>query len=288
MISAISANSGTTWTAARSPPAGHASAGSAPFFAARADATEASASRSPDAIRHLNDLVLEALGFTPTRQTLTLSRSTVDELTVPVAATVITGTGLLLVALDAGLAGEVDDLFDTAGAASDLPAAGLLLDPLMLTGEKKAVRPAVDAVGQLFSCDEPPRFVLVCGGRVVLLADRSKWAEGRFLAVDLDAALERNDTKKGGELETISALFTADVLVPGALAGTGAGADGDEGDDDEASAGVGGGSILDELLDKSHKHAVGVSKELRGGIRRSIEILANEVIEQRLAASAPA
>lgn len=68
----------------------------AKFFAARADATEASASRSPDAIRHLNDLVLEALGFTPTRQTLTLSRSTVKQLTVPVATTVITGTGLLL------------------------------------------------------------------------------------------------------------------------------------------------------------------------------------------------
>ena len=43
--------------------------------------------------------------------------------------------------------------------------------------------------------DEPPRFVLVLGGRIALLAERAKWAEGRYLAVDLDAALERNDVK---------------------------------------------------------------------------------------------
>ena len=76
-------------------------------------------------------------------------------------------------------------------------------------------------------------------GCVVLLAERAKWAEGRFLAVDLDLALEPADTR-AGELETIAALFSADALVP-----------------DEGQA------VLDELVDKSHKHAVGVSKELR-------------------------
>ena len=107
--------------------------------------------------------------------------------------------------------------------------------------------------------------MLVLGGRIVLLAERAKWAEGRYLAVDLDAALERNDAKAKGELETIAALFSADALLPG-------GTDGD-----------GAQSALDELVDKSHKHAVGVSKALREGIRDSIEILANEVIEQRRA-----
>ena len=42
-----------------------------------------------------------------------------------------------------------------------------------------------------------------------------------------------------------------------------------------------GQSVLDELVDNSHKHAVGVSKELRTGLVESVEILANEVVQQR-------
>ncbi|MGB5758208.1 MAG: hypothetical protein WBM50_14925, partial [Acidimicrobiales bacterium] len=103
------------------------------------------------------------------------------------------------------------------------------------------------------------------GGRVVVLAERAKWADGRYLAVDLDAALERNDVRKAGELETIASLFSNDAINPEA----------------DADGQGGGQSVLDELVDKSHKHAVGVSKDLRHGIRDSIELLANEVIELR-------
>ncbi len=229
------------------------------FFAARADAAEASRERRAVAVRALNNLVLTALGFPPPQQTerLTLVRGEVDKLEAPVATAHETSTGLLLVALHAGFAADVDDLFDTDGS----DAAGRLPEPLWRPGDKKAVHNAADAVNELFAVDDPPRFVLVCGGPVLLLADRTRWSEGRFLAVDLDAALERNDTKKAGELETIAALFSADALVA----------------DD-------GQSVLDELTDRSHRHAVGVSKELRHGLRRSIEILANEVIRQRLAA----
>ncbi|MEZ5234481.1 MAG: hypothetical protein R2749_17505 [Acidimicrobiales bacterium] len=183
-------------------------------------------------------------------------RASVDKLEVTPAAQVHDATGLIVVALDAGLAADVDDLFDDATDQ----APGSLLRPLWRVGDKKQVRSVADAVGELFACDEPPRYVLVCSGRLVLLAERARWAEGRFLAVDLDAALERNDTSKAGELETIAALFSTDVLVPSE-----------------------GPSVLDTLTERSHKHAVGVSKELRHGIRRSIELLANEVIAQRLA-----
>jgi hypothetical protein len=226
----------------------------APFFAARARATEAGGATRVDAVRTLNTLVLEALGFTVERRTLDLVHTTVDELRVPLASSVDTGSGLLLVALDAGLADDVDDLFD-----SSLDAGVQLFDPLTKVGEKRLVRCPADAVGDVFATDDPPRWVMVVAGRIVLLAERAKWAEGRFLAVDLDAALERNDIRKAGEIETIAALFSTDVVVP-----------------DEGQA------VIDELSDKSQKHAVGVSKDLREGIRQSIEILANEVIEQRL------
>lgn len=232
----------------------------AEFFRLRARAAEASGNQRDNAVRDLNAHVLISLGFDASPTTIDLKRNTVDLVEVEVAASVDTSTGLLLVALNAGFADSVDDLFDV-GATTDNPA-GLLLDQIWLASEKKQVREAAKAIGEVFSCDDPPRFVLLMGGRVLLLAERSKWAEGRYLAVDLDAALERNDAKAKGELETVAALFSADALVPG-------------------SSGDGGQSLLDELVDKSTKHAVGVSKELRTGIRESIELLANEVVDQR-------
>ncbi len=257
------------------------------FFPARAAVVEAAqgsgpsaAARRDDATRALNDVVLAALGFGTGadggRATLALPRAGgTDTLSITVAARVEDPTGLLLVALDCGVATDVDELFDDeTGDGADEQAgdgdpggAGLLLDPLRRELGNHEIASAADAPGELFSVDDAPRFVLLCAGTTLLLAERSKWAEGRFLAVDLDAALERVDARARGELETIAALFSADALVPGHL-----------GDDDATS-------VLDRLTEASQKHAVGVSKELRDGMRRSVEILANEVIDQRLAES---
>lgn len=248
------------------------------FFQTKADAVEATRATRADAVRDLNDLMLAALGFTPRRKELVFDRNGgTDQLTATVATSVESATGLLLVAIDAGLATEVDELFDDTEApagttsAATTPA-GLLLDPMFQDSGKHAIHTVADAPGALFSLDEPPRYVLVLAGAVLLLAERSKWAEGRFLAVDLDAALGRADVSAKGELESIAALFSADSLIPGHL-------------DVYPDATVSATSVLDQLTENSQKHAVGVSKELREGMRRSIEILANEVIEQRLAKS---
>ena len=172
----------------------------------------------------------------------------------------------MLVAIDTGLVlDDIDKFFDTDPREDGLPSAGRLLDPLSREGGNEQLASAADAPSAFFSLDDPPRFVLLCGGTSVLLAERTKWAEGRFLAVDLDAALGRGDVTARGELETIAALFSADALLPGHLGEQGA------------------TSFFDEVEDKSTRHAIGVSKELREGMRRSVEILANEVIQQRLA-----
>ncbi|MFZ1638046.1 MAG: hypothetical protein WAT56_09725, partial [Candidatus Microthrix parvicella] len=81
------------------------------FFKTRATASEATGDRATAAVEHLNDVVLEALGLEPNRNDLELTRNTTDKLTIPTAATAETGTGLWLVALDAGLADSADDLF---------------------------------------------------------------------------------------------------------------------------------------------------------------------------------
>ncbi|HKI18548.1 MAG TPA: DNA methyltransferase, partial [Isosphaeraceae bacterium] len=81
-------------------------------------------------------------------------------------------------------------------------------------------------------------------------------AEGRYLAVSLDTAIDRADQP---ELETIAALFSADVLQPPAEGGT---------------------EQLAHWVDESRKHAVGVSAELREGLRESVQIIANEVLDR--------
>jgi hypothetical protein len=97
--------------------------------------------------------------------------------------------------------------------------------------------------------------LLLCGG-ALLLADRRTWAEGRFLAVDLDTALERNNRAQNGELAVIAALFCHETLT---------GRDGTP-------------PLLDTLLVASTNNATGVTGELREGLQRSVEIIANEVL----------
>ncbi|MDT0378312.1 hypothetical protein RM572_05900 [Streptomyces sp. DSM 42041] len=105
----------------------------------------------------------------------------------------------------------------------------------------------------------PPRFVLLLCGGVIVLADRHAWGEGRYLAANLDAALERYDRKQYGELATIAGLFSHDALAP---------------------AEDGKGPAIDALVKASRDNAVGVSGELRQGLQKSVEIIANEVLDR--------
>ncbi len=142
-------------------------------------------------------------------------------------------------------------------AALDPDDAGRLLHPVDLEASAAPLKDAKALTDFLFACDAPPRYVLLVVGGVIVLADRLAWPEGRYLAADLDAALNRRDDRHGGELDTLAALFGADSLrVP------------DEG----------GTAPLAGFLDKSGKHAVGVSTGLREGLRLSVEWIANAVL----------
>ena len=163
-----------------------------------------------------------------------------------------TPTGTHLIVLQAHDAATVEDLLDSSDGG-----AGQLLTPARLGSA--AITATATVISELFQATEPPALVLVTAGAWVLLAERSSWPEGRWLAADLATACERRDTKAAGELETIAALFSGDVLLPR---------------DD--------GSIpWLEMLEDSVKHAVGVSQDLRDGIRESIELLATDVLHRR-------
>nr|WP_279164030.1 restriction endonuclease subunit M [Rhodococcus erythropolis] len=143
-----------------------------------------------------------------------------------------------------------------------------LISPLQLsiTGAKTEPMGSVSkAVTQLFVSDNAPRYLLVVAGSVVLLTDAARWSEGRYLAFDVATALDRRDEKATGELAHHAGLWSADVLLP---------------NDD-------GKTALDAFTEDSEKHAVGVSEDLREGLRISIEKIANEVLDQRRAAGRP-
>ena len=194
------------------------------------------------AVKKQNDDVLRALGFTASRGVVDVERSG-ETFAVPVAC-----HGQNVVAIDCGWAADTD-------AALDADRAGRLLDPVE-TGSREVSTAGAKLARWLFDTDEPPRYVLLLHGGVLILADRLTWAEGRYLAVSLDTAIDRADP---AELETIAALFSADILQPPAEGGT---------------------DQLAHWVDESRKHAVGVSSELREGLRESVQIIANEVLDR--------
>ncbi|MEB6128572.1 class I SAM-dependent DNA methyltransferase [Klebsiella pneumoniae] len=104
----------------------------------------------------------------------------------------------------------------------------------------------------VFTQNEPPRFVLLLGNRQLLLLDRTKWAQNRLLRFDFEEILSRRETDT---LKATAVLLHKDSLLPSS-----------------------GAPYLDSLDDNSHKHAFGVSEDLKYALRESIELLGNEAM----------
>ncbi|SDS78431.1 hypothetical protein SAMN04488570_2689 [Nocardioides scoriae] len=111
----------------------------------------------------------------------------------------------------------------------------------------------------LFVGETPPAFALVVSGGRLLVAERERWLEGRHLTVDLLTVAERNDARRGGEVDRALACVCAGSLAPDAE----------------------GEIWWRQVLEESVKHTVGVSQDLREGVRLSVEIIANEVVRRR-------
>lgn len=136
-----------------------------------------------------------------------------------------------------------------------------LLAPYALVEAGPEFTSAARLVSALFVADDAPELVLLLIGRWALLAERERWAEGRYLAVDLQLVCERNDTKRGGEIDRALTCLSYESIAPGAE----------------------GSLWWHGVLADSVRHTVGVSKDLREGVRLSIEIIANDVVSRRRA-----
>lgn len=217
-----------------------------------------SAGTDPADVSAFNDDLLRVLGYLgsgnrwvtdgPVRR---LVSDTVDE---PPA----------LVVVEAMPVAELDALIER-GTKTGAPVRTLLHE---VTGEDGETMTAVSRLlTTLMVGEDAPSYALVLAGRWVLLAERERWPEGRYLAVNLQLVAERNQVTRGGEVDRALTVLDAASLVP-AL---------DSGD-----------IWWDGVLEESVKHTVGVSQDLRDGVRESIEIIANEVVDRRRAQGLPA
>ena len=117
------------------------------------------------------------------------------------------------------------------------------------------------ALSTLMTDEHGPAFALVLAGQWALIAERERWPEGRWLAVNVQLVVERHEMTRGGEVERALTCLDARSLVPTAE----------------------GETWWTATLEDSAAHTVGVSKDLREGVRASIEIIANEVVRRRAA-----
>jgi len=113
------------------------------------------------------------------------------------------------------------------------------------------------AIAALFKTDEPPRWVMLLAGSRILLLDRKTFANGRWLAFDLDEAFGRNEK---ATFEQIAAFLARETLAP-----------------DSESAEL----LHDTLEEQSHKLAHGVTEDLQRSVRDAIQELANEWVSDR-------
>lgn len=133
--------------------------------------------------------------------------------------------------------------------------------PVALVEGGEAFTSAARLLSALFLTEDAPSLAVVLAGRWALLAERERWAEGRYLAVDVQLVCERNDAKKAGEVDRALTCLSGESVAPDAD----------------------GNLWWHAVLEESVKHTVGVSKDLREGVRLSIEIIANEVVDRRKA-----
>ncbi|MCW4151014.1 hypothetical protein OM427_15890 [Halomonas sp. 18H] len=107
---------------------------------------------------------------------------------------------------------------------------------------------------QVFAREQPPRWVLLVAPHQWVLIDRSRFARGQLLRFDWSELLARRETDA---LKATSVLLGRESLLD-----------------------ANGQSLLDNLDENAHKHAYGVSEDLKYALREGIELLGNEAARQ--------
>ncbi len=111
------------------------------------------------------------------------------------------------------------------------------------------------ATSLVFADDHPPRWLLLVGQDELLLLERGKWGRKALLRFDLPEVFGPRDDKL---FRAMAALVGRESVLP-----------------------LEGLALLDTLDANSHKHAYGVSGELKYALREAIELIGNEAIRYK-------
>ena len=115
-----------------------------------------------------------------------------------------------------------------------------------------SINPFDPSIVRTFSC---PLKLPHCTGLIayqIVLIERAKWAQKRYLRFDIKDIIER---KEDNTLKAISVLLHSSTIAP-----------------------TDGLSLLDTLDENSHKHSFGVTQDLKYSLRSAVELLGNEAI----------
>ncbi|HEX3020106.1 MAG TPA: hypothetical protein VHP36_07375 [Chitinispirillaceae bacterium] len=191
--------------------------------------------------REFSRELIEALGYEYKPQNFPAK-----EITLPILARIDKNDRPWLVICESVF--EESDDFGTCPLAADLKREQYVSVP------EKVVNETIEKLlsAELFAGDQAPRWCILLGPAQMLLIDRAKWAEKRALRFDLNEILNRRESST---IKALAALTHRDSIAP-----------------------ADGLALLDTLDESSHKHAFGVSEELKYALRECIELLGNEAI----------
>lgn len=105
---------------------------------------------------------------------------------------------------------------------------------------------------KVFARTEPPRWIILISATQILLMDRGRWNDKRLMRFDLPDILGR---KEKSTIRAMAALLHRSSIIP-----------------------EDGICLLDTLDENAHKHAYGVSEDLKYALREAIELIGNEAI----------
>ncbi|KRG46056.1 type II restriction endonuclease subunit M [Stenotrophomonas panacihumi] len=108
----------------------------------------------------------------------------------------------------------------------------------------------------VFADTHPPRWLLILGHDELLVIERAKWSRKALLRFDLPEIFGLRDDKL---FRATAALASRDSILPA----------------------EGAAALLDTLDGNSHKHAYGVSTDLKYALREAIELIGNEAIRHK-------
>lgn len=207
--------------------------------------------------RHLAGL-LDILGYPLKTDWITVGESA-KSLRIPILAQETKQSGApALWVLEALPSGREDDdiatsplnLAPTAEQYADDPQNA---DPQIIGTRPPKDLPWEDLISKhIFALEEPPRWLLLVSLGQLVLIDRLKWGERRFIAFDLRELFNR---REDATLSTLCALLHRESTCP-----------------------ADGLPLHDGLSENSHKNAFSVSEDLKLAVVASVEDLANEAV----------